>query len=56
MGHARRPPLRPLYERLKENRILIRYMDYAGWGEGLRISVGTDEQIDACLSLLKTMI
>jgi histidinol-phosphate aminotransferase len=48
--------LRPLYEQLKQNRILIRYMDYAGWGEGLRISVGTDEQIDACLALLKSMI
>ena len=30
--------------------ILVRYMNYAGWGDGLRISVGTDEQIDACLS------
>jgi hypothetical protein len=27
-------------------------MKYAGWGEGLRISVGTDDQIDACLHLL----
>ncbi len=31
-------------------------MDYPGWGEGLRITVGTDEQIDACLALLRTMI
>jgi histidinol-phosphate aminotransferase len=53
--HADRP-LKPLYEQLKQNRVLIRYMDYAGWGNGLRISVGTDEQIDACLALLKTMI
>ena len=36
--------------------MLVRYMDYPGWGDGLRISVGTDEQIDACLALLKTMI
>jgi len=49
-------PVRPLYEQLKQNRILVRYMDYAGWGDGLRISVGTDDQIDACLALLKTMI
>jgi histidinol-phosphate aminotransferase len=49
-------PLRPIYEKLKANRILVRYMDYSGWGDGLRISVGTDEQIDACLALLKTMI
>ena len=31
-------------------------MDYPGWGDGLRISVGTDEQIDACLALLQGMI
>ncbi len=48
--------LKPLYESLKTHRILVRYMDYAGWGDGLRISVGTDDQIDACLGLLKTMI
>lgn len=46
-------PLRPLYERLKAERILVRYMDYAGWGDGLRISVGNDEQIDACLAALE---
>ena len=25
-------------------------MNYPGWGDGLRISVGTDDQIDACLA------
>ena len=49
-------PVKPLYEQLKERQILVRYMDYSGWGEGLRISVGTDDQIDACLALLRTMI
>jgi histidinol-phosphate aminotransferase len=49
-------PLQPLYERLKKNHILVRYMDYPGWGDGLRVSVGTDDQIDAFLSLVKTMI
>ncbi len=49
-------PVQPLYERLKSNRILVRYMNYAGWGDGLRISVGSDDQIDACLGLLKTMV
>lgn len=48
--------LQPLYEGLKANRVLVRYMNYAGWGEGLRISVGTDDQILACLALLKTMV
>ena len=46
-------PLRPLYEALKKDRILIRYMNYASWGDGLRISVGTDEQIDAALARMK---
>jgi histidinol-phosphate aminotransferase len=45
-----------LYEQLKANQILVRYMSYSGWGDGLRISVGTDEQISACLALLKGMV
>jgi len=49
-------PLKPLYERLKRERILVRYMDYPGWGDGLRISVGTDAEIDACLDRLKAMV
>lgn len=49
-------PVRPLYERLKDAGVLVRYMNYAGWGDGLRVSVGTDEQIDACLGLLRSMV
>ncbi len=49
--HADRQ-LKPLYEKLKAGRILVRYMDYAGWDDGLRISVGTDEQVDACLQIV----
>jgi histidinol-phosphate aminotransferase len=45
-----------IYERLKQNRVLVRYMSYPGWGEGLRISVGTDEQTEALLTLLKAMV
>jgi histidinol-phosphate aminotransferase len=45
-----------LYEGLKAQRVLVRYMNYAGWEEGLRISVGTDGEIDACLALLRPMI
>jgi histidinol-phosphate aminotransferase len=52
----RQRPLKPLYEQLKQNHILVRYMNYADWGEGLRISVGTDDQIDACLARLRGMI
>ena len=46
----------PLYQQLKASGVLVRYMNYALWGDGLRISVGTDEQVDACLSLLKTLV
>jgi histidinol-phosphate aminotransferase len=49
-------PVEPLYQRLKAGGILVRYMNYAGWGDGLRVSVGSDEQVDACLGLLKTLV
>ena len=49
-------PVEPIYEGLKANRILVRYMNYPGWGDGLRISVGTDDQTDACLGLLESLL
>jgi histidinol-phosphate aminotransferase len=49
-------PVQPLYEQLKAQRILVRYMQYPRWGDGLRISVGTDEQVDACLAVLREML
>lgn len=45
-----------LYERLKENHVLVRYMNYSHWGDGLRITIGTDEQMDVCLTLLDTLL
>jgi histidinol-phosphate aminotransferase len=48
--------VRPLFEKLKASRVLVRYMDYSGWDDGLRITVGTDDQVDALLSLLKGMV
>lgn len=44
--------LKALYEELKAAGVLVRYMAYDGWPEGIRISVGTDDQVDACLALL----
>jgi histidinol-phosphate aminotransferase len=52
--HAERP-LEPIYQQLKAARILVRYMKYPDWGEGLRISVGTDEQNDALITTLKAI-
>jgi histidinol-phosphate aminotransferase len=46
-------PAKPLYEQLKTAHVLVRYMNYPGWLDGLRISVGTDEQNEALLELLK---
>jgi histidinol-phosphate aminotransferase len=44
--------LRALYESLKESGVLVRYMPYLGWPEGIRVSVGTDDQVDALLAIL----
>ncbi|MCL2118955.1 MAG: histidinol-phosphate transaminase [Planctomycetaceae bacterium] len=49
-------PHKPVYEYLKRYGYLVRYMDYAECGDGLRISVGTDEQIDICLKLVNEAI
>ena len=50
-----RLPVKPLYEQLKRHHILVRYMNYLGWGDGLRVSVGTDAEVDACLEKLRAM-
>lgn len=42
-------PVKPIFEELKKRRILVRYMNYPGHGDGLRISVGSDAEIDRLL-------
>jgi histidinol-phosphate aminotransferase len=49
-------PLKPIYEYLKNLGILVRYMDYPSWGEGLRISVGTEEQTEQCLDFIEKFL
>ncbi|MBX3435010.1 MAG: aminotransferase class I/II-fold pyridoxal phosphate-dependent enzyme [Pirellulales bacterium] len=54
-----RPPggsPRGLYESLKRANILVRYMPYGDWGDGLRVTVGTDAQIDVLLAKLDELI
>lgn len=46
-------PLRPVHEFLRQNGVLVRYMNYEGWGEGLRISVGTEGENEALLTILR---
>ena len=49
-------PVKPIYEALKQRGILVRYMNYPRWSDGLRMSVGTDEQIDALFVVLKDLL
>jgi histidinol-phosphate aminotransferase len=51
---ARRPGVdqRPVYEALKTRGILVRYFAVPALADALRISVGTDEEIDALLAAL----
>jgi len=52
-----------VYQQLKAHRILVRYMTFPGTGEsasrtidGLRITVGTDEEIDVFLEQLRQIV
>ncbi len=49
-------PVKPIYEELKRRGILVRYMNYEGSGDGLRISVGTDAEIDRLLAELGALV
>jgi histidinol-phosphate aminotransferase len=44
--------VKAIYEELKRRHILVRFMSYSGYGDGLRISVGTDTEIDRLLEEL----
>jgi histidinol-phosphate aminotransferase len=45
-----------LYLALKERKVLVRLMRYPGLAPGLRITVGTDEEIDRLLRELRTLV
>ena len=45
---------RALYEKLRENRILVRYFDHEGVDDHVRITIGTDEEIDSLIRALAT--
>jgi histidinol-phosphate aminotransferase len=51
---ARRPSRdqRPVYDALKQRRILVRYFATPQLSDALRITVGTDEEVDALLAAL----
>ncbi len=52
----RRDPVKPVYEELKRRLILVRYMNYEGCGDGLRITVGTEDEIDRLLLELRRIV
>jgi len=49
-GHAE------LYDGLKQRGILVRYMRYDGFGDGLRISVGTEAEIERLFQELRPLL
>ena len=49
-------PVKPMYEELKRRMILVRYMNYQEYGDGLRITVGTDAEVDRLLEELGRML
>jgi histidinol-phosphate aminotransferase len=49
------PPPRLTFQALKDRRILVRLMSYPGYPEGLRISVGTDAEIDRLLEAVREL-
>jgi len=50
-----RPDAEGLYQALKERKILVRLMHYPGHEPGIRITVGTDPEIDRLLEELRTL-
>lgn len=49
-------PVKPIYGELKRRLILVRYMSYDGYGDGLRISVGSDGEVDGLLEELHRLL
>jgi histidinol-phosphate aminotransferase len=49
-------PVKPIYEALKERKLLVRYMNYPDYGDGLRISVGTDAEVDLLFTYLTDIL
>src|SRR5262249_21187954 len=50
------PPAVDVYKALKQRRILVRLMRYPGHPDGLRVTVGTDAEIDQFLENLFPLV
>jgi histidinol-phosphate aminotransferase len=49
------PPASETFHHLKDHQILVRLMSYPGYPAGLRISIGTDAEIDRLLEVLSRL-
>ena len=49
------PPARETFQKLKDRQILVRLMTYPGYPDGLRMTIGTDAEIDRLLEVLKQL-
>jgi histidinol-phosphate aminotransferase len=49
------PPARQTFQKLKDRKILVRLMTYPGYPDGLRMTIGTDAEIDQLLEILKQL-
>ncbi len=49
------PPARDTFQKLKDRKILVRLMAYPGYPDGLRVTIGTDEEIDRLLEVLEQL-
>ncbi len=50
------PPAAEVYDSLKAEKILVRLMRYQGYPDGLRITVGTDAEIDRLLEVWSRLV
>jgi histidinol-phosphate aminotransferase len=55
LARSRGRDARSLHEKLKERRVLVRYFDTPRLRDALRITVGTNDQIDTLLSVLEEL-
>ncbi len=49
-------PVKPIYDSLRAKNILVRYMNYAGFGDGLRMTVGTTQEVETLLTELRALL
>lgn len=56
MPHIRSVPAKEIFEKLKAKKIYVRYFNQPGIDNYLRISVGTDEQMDKLIQALSDIV